>query len=436
MKKTNQFKEKLVKVCKNLKLSKLFNRDELGSVFYIKKNVDFKALQKEIENQDYTAQRLNSSKENVDKSSKGKSRIWYILFIVLNIVVVAAFFIKQGIDGDLLPIQELISNKPNWWFILLALSCAILLTIVEGAKFTHLIYKSTKKFRPLLSYKTAALGRYYDNLTPLSAGGEPFQIFYLNKNKINGELSTGIPLAKHIYWLIQQVFLGIICIIFYYLTTSSSSPLLYASWIGLGATVLMLGVIIVFSVSRKIGYSITLAILKLLKKLHIIKDAEKTFKKVLTFVEEYQICIRKFVSSWKVIIVQLALGITATLLQMSIAYFVYLAFCPSVIVSWMSVFAMGVLCDFAVMLIPTPGYSGAAEISFTVLFATLFEFLPGSLPWAMLLWRFFTYYIHIILGLVVTIFDSLSGSRHKKMERGKLAEFVTKGDNINITEEK
>ena len=59
---------------------------------------------------------------------------------------------------------------------------------------------------------------------------------------------------------------------------------------------------------------------------------------------------------------------------------------------------MCVFVYFSVTIIPTPGNAGAAEGSFYILFNQLDT---SGLFWAMLIWRFLTYYIFLLTGLAI-----------------------------------
>lgn len=53
-----------------------------------------------------------------------------------------------------------------------------------------------------------------------------------------------------------------------------------------------------------------------------------------------------------------------------------------------------------------------SEISFTVIFANIFP--NGTVFWALLFWRFMTYYIYIIQGLCIVIYDYFIGNKKFK----------------------
>ena len=78
------------------------------------------------------------------------------------------------------------------------------------------------------------------------------------------------------------------------------------------------------------------------------------------------------------------------------------------------------MVDLSASFFPLPGGTGASELSFSVLFAQLFG-IGGNLFWAMLIWRFFTYYIYIIQGIGVMIYDSAHGNKKLEWQKRKWA---------------
>ena len=75
------------------------------------------------------------------------------------------------------------------------------------------------------------------------------------------------------------------------------------------------------------------------------------------------------------------------------------------------------MVDLSASFFPLPGGTGASELSFTVLFGQLFS--GGTLFWAMLIWRFFTYYMYIIQGIGVMIYDSVHGNKKLEWQKRK-----------------
>ena len=83
-----------------------------------------------------------------------------------------------------------------------------------------------------------------------------------------------------------------------------------------------------------------------------------------------------------------------------------------------SVMALNVYSAQSVTVIPTPGNSGAMEVVVTKSFAAVAS--AAVLSWSVLVWRFAVYYIYIIIGIGLTVFEFIRkivrANRKKKAE--------------------
>ena len=113
-------------------------------------------------------------------------------------------------------------------------------------------------------------------------------------------------------------------------------------------------------------------------------------------------------SKWKFVLLAL-ISIIQYILQYAIPFGIvclFLGWRPDL---FLQVFIMGVMIEMAASFIPIPGGSGVSELSFTALFASLFT--EGTLFWALILWRFMSYYIYIIQGIVIIMYDYFIGNK-------------------------
>ena len=154
--------------------------------------------------------------------------------------------------------------------------------------------------------------------------------------------------------------------------------------------------------------------------MHIIKNYKKTFFKVARFVRNYQKSMKAYSKSVFTIIFQLALSVVSYVLIYSITYFIYLAFLPlnsSIIeeVSLLNVVACSVICDLCACIMPLPGGSGLAEISFDNLFKRLFNL--KIFPWALLIWRILTFFIFILVGAVQIVCSFIKNVTQKTISK-------------------
>ena len=135
---------------------------------------------------------------------------------------------------------------------------------------------------------------------------------------------------------------------------------------------------------------------KVLAKLRIVKNREDKLKQVEDEVKEYAQSVKTILKTPRLFGQVIALSLTFNILTATIPFFVLTAFGGDV--NFWECFATTIAVMSAIYFIPTPGNSGAAEGTFFVVFSAL---STGYIFWAMLVWRLFSYYIYIIMGLVI-----------------------------------
>ena len=237
------------------------------------------------------------------------------------------------------------------------------------------------------------LGRYYDNITPSAVGGQPFQIHHMHKHgHVDSEHAAMIPVIAFVSLQTAFVVLCLLTIIFG--SGVVLSDVTYAaSFIGILLIAFAPGTILLFALKPKIAKKIASAILKFLHVLHIVRNIEKTEEKTLGEIEKYAHTVRRFIKNRKLLAKVMGLSFAYQGLLYSIPFLVVRAFGGDV--GYLPATMTALTIQAAITFVPTPGNAGAAEGSFYLVFAHLGS---GNTFWAMLTWRFFTYYAFIALG--------------------------------------
>lgn len=360
--------------------------------------------------------------EQVDfKKQPKKKKIFSALLLTFNFLLIIGIFTYYFSTNDLESFATFIKGGGfKWRFLILAFCMLLVSILLETTRYTQLIYKCTGKFRPFLGLKTHILGKYYDNITPFASGGQPFQIYYLNKHNIKGEHATSIPLVKHLINTVAFILISIIVLILNFFTKITTSPLLIA--VAITSCIIngsLIAIILLFSISKRIGPSIIIKVLKFLNKLKIIKNYKVTFFKVSRFVKNYQKSVKKVAKSWKTLVLQFIISLLIFASFYSIVYFIYLAFITSATIGLFYIISCMVLCDLCGNIMPLPGGSGAIELSFDAVMGVLFVTNPGALPFAMLIWKLLTYFTFIFFGEVLSLSSSVK-ARVKESSKAKL----------------
>lgn len=346
-----------------------------------------------------------------------KKKVWLnLLFITINVlaIIFIAFieFYGNEEDGTLKTTLQNIGDR--WYFLLIALGCFLLTYVFEGLKYLVMIHAFTKRWRPIVAINTAILGKYYDYITPLASGGQPFQIYYLRKKKIPIGLASAIPVAS---LFMQHIAFALLSLTVYIFNGSvvDSTVIKVLAYCGSIFAFLVPFAIIVFSLIPKFASAVARFVVKLLHKLKIVKDYDKAINNTIKSIEDYRSSLRYIGKSKGSLVLSFFCSLFYRISLFSIPFFVVLA-CGGSSPTFMGYINMTSLCVFvyaSVAMMPTPGTSGAAEVSFYAIFQNV---AAVSTFWMMLIWRFFSFYMYLIVGIALIIYQSAAKviSKRKK----------------------
>ncbi|MBQ1373819.1 flippase-like domain-containing protein [Candidatus Saccharibacteria bacterium] len=321
-----------------------------------------------------------------------------VLFILINVVVITVTATSEF--GNSANAAELSEVKINWWLLIPAALCFAVALMLEIGKYTLMMKELSRdkkefdiKHARKIARRTVILGKYYDNITPAAVGGQPFQIYYMHKNgNLPSGLATTIPIIGMISGQIGFIAIAVLCFLFGSLSidnaaliaTACFGLIFYSFW----PIVVMLATFLPKAMAEFIKAGV-----KLLAKMHIVKDREKAIQKTEYEVNEYAESVKLILKTKGLFAKTIAMSVGFNILVAMIPFFVLTAFGGEV--DFLPCFVTTVAITSAVYFVPTPGNSGAAEGTFYVVFSALSE---GYVFWAMLVWRFFSYYIYIIMG--------------------------------------
>ena len=370
---------------------------------------------------------LGFSKEDefVDKRQKLFKNIFAIVFIVLMVVVLAItayqdFFSNPQGAPNWSDIWSALSN--SWIYAIPLLLSVVLSYFFKAFKLSLMCKSMTKKWHFKTCFETAIIGHYYNSVTPLAVGGQPFEIYHLSKHGVHGGVATSLPICAYFLHQIVFVILGLVSLLlfkdnvlmvedqFYFLPPVITA----ATVIGiiLGAIVPIL--VIVFSLMPRFCSVLVHFVISIGGKLKLIKNPKATTYKTLKTVVHNCKCIKKLATKPLVFISSTIISLCEHLAICSIAYFCLKLFGfnwqSEGILEWLQVVHICMIIYLAISFIPTPGNSGAADFSFFYLFQA--GITAGLAFPAMLLWRGLSYYLYIIVGFIFTTAKSHSDKLH------------------------
>lgn len=351
---------------------------------------------------------IDEAEQAVAKQKSKKSKYINLIFFLLNICVIAGILISQ-ISKEDMSISTLLNSTFSPWLLLLTLLVWFFIQTVDAYRINLLVKRSSGRSRPFLSYKTNSIGRYYDAITPMSTGGQPFQIFYMKNRGIPVAAAISVPMGKYVVNQICISAIWTIALIVSFATTGGITTILcVVGWI---ANTLLMVVIGILSINQRVGKRIVVFVLKFLQKIKIIKNYEKVYNQVLKIVTDFQVTLKGFAKDGWTFFKLMATSVLSLCLNYSLAFLVYSVMIGGFDFSmYFEIFILSIMIDMAASFIPLPGGTGVTELSFTALFAAIIS--PASmLTWALLFYRFFTYYILLVQGILLMAYDNMIGNR-------------------------
>lgn len=336
----------------------------------------------------------------MQKSDKGISSNYFnLILIAFSFVFLVVYLYRvDGIKDIALVIAK---AHPGW--LLAALGCIVAYWLLD-AYVLHLAIKPVHPSQRFgVTMRLTLIGQYFNSVTPFASGGQPAQAYFLVKRGAPlGETMTAL-LTK---FIVYQITLTVYCL---------ATLILRFTFFMKEVKVLMLAVIVGFVVHTAVTVLlISVAffktgtikaanfIINLLARIKIVKDpvAKKEFvdKELESFHTQFQ-----YMSKHKMHLLKMSL---LTVVQLTVYFLIgnviYLSFRLSGADSVTLVASQAFVLMIAAFM-PIPGALGAAESSFYIFFSLFFP--KNMISLAVVLWRLITFYLPIVVGLIVTLFE-------------------------------
>lgn len=254
-------------------------------------------------------------------------------------------------------------------------------------------------------------GTYYSNITPGATGGQPMQVYYLKKRNVPIGIGTSALTVKLFCFQFMLAVVGTVLWIGYRdFVAEQLGRNVWLLVVGYVYNLFAVGLVVLMAVSKRLVWFLIQLIIKLGVKLHLVKDPQGITVKCEDILETFHSSVMMITRRPMDLVVQLALGTAQLLSLMAVIYFVYQAFDLSG-ATYGQLTTLGVMLYTSAAYTPMPGASGAQEGVFALYFAQIFP--DGIRLMALLLWRFFTYYLSLIIGAVATVAHGVHAGKKK-----------------------
>ena len=304
----------------------------------------------------------------------------------------------------------------NYGFLLIALVGIVIYWLLEALSMQLICNDLFRGFSFFKTFIVTIIGQYFNCITPLSSGGQPMQAYYYTRFGLPVEHAMPMLLCRFIaYQFTMIVYAIIVLALRFNYFMQDLRPIMYLVAIGfIGGFVLIAMLLSLAFAKNGIMRIVTWAI-NLLGRIGILKDAEHTLFEATKSLEESYVGMRYLLKR------------PSLLIKVSLVTFVQLTVYFSL--SWVIFAGFGleandyftvVSCQAFVYLIasfvPLPGAIGASEASYITFFNYVYGD-PAIVALSTFIWRFFTFYLPIVLGMTLTLMVNNEKSYLSKLLR-------------------
>ena len=322
------------------------------------------------------------------------------IFIFFGLIVFTFWFIFKDQD-----INELINiiRSVDIRYVILGIGLMMVYYLLESYNIRRiLIALGDKKISIFSALKFTMIGFFFSAITPAATGGQPVEVYYMTKEKINGANATMALLIQLCGFQISTLTIGLICAIFNPMLLSDSMIWFFILGFTINGIALFIMLICVFS--KKLTKKISGFVLKLLKKMKI-KDLDVKRDKIKDAIDQYNDS-SVFIKTHKIEFVKAVLRVfVQIIIYYLIPFCVYKAFNLTGY-NVIQIFTMQAVLYTMVSGLPLPGAIGVSETLFLKIFGLAFS--ENLLSGAMLLSRGISFYLFVIISMIIVLINGVA----------------------------
>ncbi|QTA38846.1 flippase-like domain-containing protein [Thermosipho ferrireducens] len=275
---------------------------------------------------------------------------------------------------------------------------AILLTLFafgfDGVKHYIVLKTLGQEITLLDAINSCFILAFFSAVTPFSAGGQPFQMVYLNKKGVESTYSMNVVMLR----FFEMIFLMFLIDATYIFLFSGSISGISGSLINLGLVLtLATSIVVILGMlfPKKIARILSLIRIPFLEKYIDRNSIEEWFYKLdyvvkTTFLEHKWLVFLDFIMMFVLLII-----------QSWVFYYAIKIFVP-VHINFLQFLSIVNIVNTVVFLVPTPGASGSFEFIYSQALAPFAQNTEAIIK-GVLFYRFLVYYLVLAVGIIILI---------------------------------
>ncbi len=338
-----------------------------------------------------------------------------LLFAAIMGLTLYAVFREQDFDQIAASLQKL--SAP---YLILAVMLALFFVCMEGAMIWYLLGALGRRKSGLfrcISY--SFIGFFYSGITPSATGGQPMQLYYMNKDKNTLADSSVVLMTVAIIYKFVLAVIGTLMLVFWYEPLQDYMKKYFGLFfLGLALNVILVVILLAVMIAPSWMKGIVSKGESLLVKLRIFKSSGKRREKINGFIDGYQDAVQFLIRHKG----KVAFVVLLTFLQRCSVFFltavIYKGFSQDG-TSFLTVMLLQAAVIIAVDMLPLPGAQGISELLYCRIYAGVFS--AANLMPSLYVTRGITFYFLLIISLLVvagnSVYRNIEAGRVKKTKR-------------------
>lgn len=319
----------------------------------------------------------------------------------LLILIATSLVLYYALKDDYSTIINTIFSINKYWFL-------FSFVLLFGYYFfrSYSMYKIIIEFNEDFKFKNALRlvleTNFFHAITPFATGGQPYEIYALNKKNIKVPDAISISIGNFIVYQISLVTLGLIAIICnHFLKIINAGLLKELITLGFVINFSVIVVLLAITISKKTDKTIVDFFINILGKIKVLKKPEEKKEHFHNYLKEFNMASKLLFKDK----IKFLFLILCQFMSLICLYLIPLVLFLGIGVNNINAYESIIVMSYVMLIgsfVPIPGGTGGLEYGFVAFFT---KFIKGSkLNAIMLVWRFITYYFSMILGAIVLNF--------------------------------
>jgi len=339
-----------------------------------------------------------------------RSMLLNIGFVFLTMLLVIFLVVQAGDPEEIL--NAFTTINPRW--LAAALGCFVVHVLLEGLIMRIFFHFQSVRISWAACNLVGLIGMYYSSITPAATGGQPMQAFAFKRRGVPSGVGYSALAVKFFCWQCALLLIGaVLWIAFGSFIYQLLGKAVWLIALGFFFNSFMVFLVILLAINRNVVRAIIIFFVNIGYRVRLVKDKALTSSRMDAALNDFHSSVDILTQHPGQFLVLFGFSLVQVTALMSVIYCIYRGLYLNNH-SYIQVLAVQFLLYITASFTPLPGASGAQEGGFYLFFKSFF---PDSLIFAaLLIWRFVTYYLFIIIGFLAVLADQTFKMRLKRKQ--------------------